>query len=158
MTRSLLRAQGVYLCLLSLQKELEDEDQWTPKERVWQRYDSKRNPLKLKLYPPLRNATKGVYLANGGNILKYKVKTNPFLKPRSNLLLIRLALQLVQKFEHKRKKEKNLPLDIHNEFQEDFVLVHKIHLMEHGGQAIKQVSKLEMIFEHTTSPKPITQK
>jgi hypothetical protein len=99
-----------------------------------------------------------VYLANGGNILKYKVKTNPFLKPRSNLLLIRLALQLVQKFEHKRKKEKNLPLDIHNEFQEDFVLVHKIHLVKHGGQAIKQVSKLEMIFEHTTSPKPITQK
>jgi hypothetical protein len=28
-------------------------------------------PLTLKLYPPLRNATKGVYLAKGRNILEY---------------------------------------------------------------------------------------
>jgi hypothetical protein len=30
--------------------------------------DSKRNPLKLKLYPPLRNIEEGVHLAKGGNI------------------------------------------------------------------------------------------
>jgi len=30
--------------------------------------------------------------------------------------------------------------------------------MKHGGQPIKQISKLEKIFEHPTSPKPITQK
>jgi hypothetical protein len=30
--------------------------------------DFKGNPLKLKLYLPLRNATEGVYLAKGGNI------------------------------------------------------------------------------------------
>jgi hypothetical protein len=30
--------------------------------------------------------------------------------------------------------------------------------MKHGGQLIKQVSKLEKIFERPISPKPITQK
>jgi hypothetical protein len=31
--------------------------------------DSEGNPLKLKLYSPLRNAMEGVYLVKGGNIL-----------------------------------------------------------------------------------------
>jgi hypothetical protein len=31
--------------------------------------DFKRNPLKLKLYPPLRNIAEVVYLVKGGNIL-----------------------------------------------------------------------------------------
>jgi hypothetical protein len=31
-------------------------------------------PFTLKLYPPLQNATKGVYLAKGGNILEYRAK------------------------------------------------------------------------------------
>ncbi len=32
--------------------------------------DSEGNPFKLKLYSPLKNTTKGVYLAKGGNILE----------------------------------------------------------------------------------------
>jgi len=30
--------------------------------------DSEGDPLKLKLYPPLRNAMEGVYFAKGGSI------------------------------------------------------------------------------------------
>ncbi len=36
--------------------------------------DFERNPFKFKLYPPLRNTTKGVYIAKGQNILEYKAK------------------------------------------------------------------------------------
>ncbi len=42
--------------------------------------DFERNYFKLKLYPPLKNATKGVYITKGGNILEYRVKVNAFLK------------------------------------------------------------------------------
>jgi hypothetical protein len=54
--------------------------------------DSKRNPLKLKLYPPLRNIIKGVHLTKGGNILKYRVKANALLKPRDSCPSTTLAL------------------------------------------------------------------
>ncbi len=103
--------------------------------------DFKGNPLKLKLYPPLRNVVEGVYLAKGGNILEYRAKANALSKPRSSRPLTTLALQLVQTFEHKRKKEKTPPLEIHNKVEEDFVVVHKKRLTKHGGQVVKQVSK-----------------
>jgi hypothetical protein len=48
--------------------------------------DSKRSPLKLKLYPPLRNATKG------GNILKYRAKANALSKSRSSCPSTRFTL------------------------------------------------------------------
>jgi hypothetical protein len=54
--------------------------------------DSKRNPLKLKLYPPLRNAMEGVYLAKGGNIQEHKTKVNALLKPMSSCLSTTLIL------------------------------------------------------------------
>ncbi len=54
--------------------------------------DFERNPLKPKLYLPLRNAMKGVYLAKGGNILEYKAKINALSKPRSNHPSTTLAL------------------------------------------------------------------
>ncbi len=54
--------------------------------------DFKRNILKLKLYPPLRNITKGVYLAKGGNIIEYRTKTNALSKLKINHPLITLAL------------------------------------------------------------------
>jgi hypothetical protein len=57
--------------------------------------DFERNPFKLKLYPPLRNATKGVYLVKGGNILEYRVKANALSKPRNNSPSFTLALHLV---------------------------------------------------------------
>ncbi len=41
--------------------------------------DSKKNPLKLKLYPPLKNVMEGVHLVNGENIIEYRVKVNAFL-------------------------------------------------------------------------------
>ncbi len=57
---------------------------------------------------------------------------------------------------HKLKKEKTFPLEIHDEVQEEFIVVRKKCLMKHGGQAIKQVSKLERILECPTLLKPIT--
>ncbi len=119
--------------------------------------DSKRNPLKLKLYPPLKNVAKGVYLANGGNILKYKAKKNALSKPRNSHPSTTLTLQLVQTFEHTHKKDKTPPLEICNEVQEEFVVVHKKRLTKHGGQAIKLVLKPERIFKCHALPKPIIQ-
>jgi hypothetical protein len=40
-------------------------------------------------------------------------------------------------FKHKHKKLKTPPLEIRNEFQEEFILVRKKHLIKHGGQTIK---------------------
>jgi hypothetical protein len=54
--------------------------------------DSERNPLKTKLYLPLRNTTKGVYLVKGENFLEYKAKTNALSKPRSSRPSTTLAL------------------------------------------------------------------
>jgi len=79
--------------------------------------NSKRNPFKLKLYPPLRNTEQGVYFAKGGNILEYRAKANALSKPRNNHPLITLVLHLIQKSKHKCKKEKTLPLE--KDFLED---------------------------------------
>jgi hypothetical protein len=111
--------------------------------------DSERNLFKLKLYPPLKNTIKGVYLAKVGNILNYRAKENALLKPSNIRLSTTLVLQPIQKFEHKHKKEKTPPLDIHDEIQEDFIVVHNKHFKKHGGQIVKQVSKLEKILKCT---------
>jgi hypothetical protein len=87
--------------------------------------------------------------------LEYRVKANALSKPKNIHLSTTLALQLVQKSEHKHKKEKTPPLEIHNEFQEDFIVVCKKHLTKHGGQVVKQVSKPERILERIILPKPI---
>jgi hypothetical protein len=113
-------------------------------------------PLKLKLYPPLKNTTESVYLAKGGNILKYMVKANALSKPRSSCALITLTLQLIHTSKHKCKKEKTPPLDIHDKVQKEFVVVHKKCLTKHEGQAIKQVSKPKRILEHPTLLEHIT--
>jgi hypothetical protein len=76
--------------------------------------DSKRNLFTLKLYPPLKNVAEDVYLVKGENILKYKVKANALSKPRSSCPSITLALQPIQTFKHKCKKEKTPSLDIHD--------------------------------------------
>jgi hypothetical protein len=68
--------------------------------------DFERNPFKLKLYPPLKNAVEGVYLVKGGNILEYRAKINALLKPRKSRHLKTLTLQLVQIFEHKTQGKK----------------------------------------------------
>jgi len=60
----------------------------------------------------------------GGNILKYRVKANALSKPRNNHPSTTLTLQLVQIFEHKRKKEKTPPLEIRDEVQKEFIIVH----------------------------------
>jgi hypothetical protein len=57
--------------------------------------NSQGNPLKLKLYPPLKNAVEGVYLAKGGNILKCRAKANALSKLKSSCLLKTLTLYLV---------------------------------------------------------------
>jgi hypothetical protein len=55
--------------------------------------DSKENLLKLKLYPPFKNAMEGVYLVKGGNIIKYRAKVNALLNPRKSHCSITLTLQ-----------------------------------------------------------------
>jgi hypothetical protein len=114
--------------------------------------DFKRNLLKLKLYPPLKNTTKNVYFVKGGNILEYKAKKDAFSKPRNSCPLITLTLQLVHMSKHKCKKEKTPPLEICDKIQKEFIVVHKKCLTKHEGQIIKQVSKLKRIFEHLTLP------
>jgi hypothetical protein len=113
--------------------------------------DFKGNPLKLKLYPPLKNVVKGVFLVRGGSILEYKAKVDALSKPRSSCPSTTLTLQPIQKSEHKCKKEKSLPLGIRDKVQEDFILVCKKCLTKHGGQIVKQVSKPQKILEHIVS-------
>jgi hypothetical protein len=36
-------------------------------------------------------------------------------------------------FEHKCKKEKTLPLEVHDEVEKKFVVVHKKYFTKHGG-------------------------
>jgi hypothetical protein len=115
--------------------------------------DFERNPFKLKLYPPLRNTAKGVYIAKGGNILEYRANANALSKPRNSRPSITLALKLVQTYKHKRKKEKTLPLDIRNKVRKDFVVVRKKCLTKHGGQIVKQVLKPKRILECLDSSK-----
>jgi hypothetical protein len=57
--------------------------------------DFERSLLKLKLYPPLKNATEGVYIGKGGNILEYRAKVNALSKPKNNHPSITLTLQLI---------------------------------------------------------------
>jgi hypothetical protein len=118
--------------------------------------DSERNYFKLKLYPPLKNATKGVYIVKGGNIMEYRVKVSAFFKQKNSRRLTTLTLQPIQTSKHKLKKEKAPPLDICNEVQKEFVVACKKCLMKHGGQAVKQVLKPKKIFKHITSLKPLT--
>ncbi len=119
--------------------------------------DSKRNPLKLKLYPPLRNAMKGVYLTKGGNIIEYRAKANALSKSRNSRPSTTLVLHPVQTSEHKYKKEKTLALEICNKVEKEFVIIYNKHLTKHGGQVIKQVlnDEPEKIFERLVSLKPI---
>ncbi len=48
-------------------------------------------------------------------------------------------------------------MEICDEIQKKFVVVYKKHLTKHGGQVVKQVSKLKKILEHLTLLKPMTQ-
>jgi hypothetical protein len=63
--------------------------------------DFKGKPLKLKLYPPLRNVVEGVHIAKGISILEYRAKVNALSKPRINHLSFTLALKGVQTSKHK---------------------------------------------------------
>jgi hypothetical protein len=44
--------------------------------------DNNKNQFTFKLYPPLRNATKGVIVIEGGNVLEDRTKLEASLKPR----------------------------------------------------------------------------
>ncbi len=51
----LLRGQeGVYLCLFSLQKKFEDDDQWTPKKGVWQICGFWRESSQIEVVPTIK--------------------------------------------------------------------------------------------------------
>jgi hypothetical protein len=54
--------------------------------------DSEKNLLKLKLYPPLKNTIKGMYIAKVGNIIECRVKANALSKPNNICLSTTLVL------------------------------------------------------------------
>jgi len=56
------------------------------------------------------------------------------------------------------RRRKPCPWRFVMKFKKKLLLFEKKCFMKHGGQLIKQVSKLEKIFERPISPKPITQK
>ncbi len=117
--------------------------------------DSKGDLLKLKLYPPLRNAMEGVYFVKGGSIWNIRWK-QMHCQNQGAFALQLIVFRPVQKYEHKRKKEKTPPLEIRDKVQKDFIVVCKKCLTKHGGQVVKQVSKLEKIFERIISLEIIT--
>jgi len=59
-------------------KELEDENQWAPQEGVWQSYGFRRKSSQIEVVPTIKNVAEGVHLVKGGNILKYRAKTNAY--------------------------------------------------------------------------------
>jgi len=62
------------------------------KKRCKKVVDFEGNFFTLKLYPPLQNTTKGVYLAKGGNILESKAKAEALPKVKHNCPSSTLAL------------------------------------------------------------------
>jgi hypothetical protein len=50
--------------------------------RVAKIVDNNNNQFTFKLYPPLRNTTKGMIFTKGGNVLEDRTKLEASLKPR----------------------------------------------------------------------------
>jgi hypothetical protein len=96
-----------------------------------------------------------VHLAKGGNILEYRANAFALSKPNSSCPSITLALQAIQTFEHKRKKEKALPLEIRDEISKEFVVVYKKCFMKYGSQLVKQVFETRNFFQVPALSKPI---
>jgi hypothetical protein len=95
MPQSMLRRQGVYLCLLSLQEELEDADQWAPKTGVWQSCGFQMESSQTEVVPTIKKCGGGCVPCEGWKHMEYRVKVNALSKPRSYHPLITLALQLI---------------------------------------------------------------
>jgi hypothetical protein len=57
-----------------MQEELENEDQWASKEKVWKGGGFQREFFHLEIIPTITKHSRGVYLAKGGNILEYEAK------------------------------------------------------------------------------------
>ncbi len=96
-----------------------------------------------------------MHLAKGGNILEYRANAFALSKPNSSCPSITLALQAIQTFEHKRKKEKALPLEIRDEISKEFVVVYKKCFMKYGSQLVKQVFETRNFFQVPALSKPI---
>lgn len=73
--------------------------------------DFEKNSLTSKLYPPLRNVAKGMYLAKGGNILEYRAKAKALPKIRHSCPSSTLVLQGKETLQHKWKKKRTPPLE-----------------------------------------------
>ncbi len=98
--------------------------------------DDNKNQLTLKLYLPLKNVTKGIILAKGGNVLEYMAKLEASSKPLHSCTIVTKTIPPMQQ---KRKKEKNFPLDNFNDDVSDVVkhgLTHKKNLTTLGSQKI----------------------
>ncbi len=116
--------------------------------------DDHGNQLTLKLYPPLRNTTKGNILAKGGNVLEYKMKLEASSKPKHSRPIVTGIVPLVQQ---KRKNKKNPILE---SFDDDVSqatkhgLACKKHLTRPGGQQdLDHIKKTTRNLQLQFSPK-----
>ncbi len=80
--------------------------------------DNNENQLTFKLHLPLKNVTKGIILAKGGNVLEYMAKLEASSKPMHSCAAI---TKTVPPMQQKRKKEKNPPLDNFDDVVSDVV-------------------------------------
>ncbi len=90
--------------------------------------DDNKNQLTLNLYLPLKNITKGIILAKGGNVLEYRAKLEASLKPMHSRAIV---TKTVPPMQQKRKKEKSPPLNNFSDNVSDAAkhgLTHKKHL------------------------------
>jgi hypothetical protein len=137
----LKRQEGVYLCLLSLQEELEDADQWTPKERVWQSCGFRREFFQAEIVPTINKHSGRCVSCEGWKHSEIQGEGECIVKAKERSPFDYINFTVSIEVWTQAQEGKTLPLDICNEVQEDFVLVHKKCLLKQGGQAIKQVSK-----------------
>ncbi len=58
--------------------------------------DDNKNQLTLKLYLPLKNVTKGIILAKGGNVLEYMAKLEASSKPLHSCTIVTKTIPPMQ--------------------------------------------------------------
>jgi hypothetical protein len=64
------------VCIAHLKKKKKPRINEHCHKRCDKTFDLDEKPLKLKLYPPLRNMAKGMFPLKGGNVLDYKARVD----------------------------------------------------------------------------------
>jgi hypothetical protein len=66
MLQSLSRGQeGIYLCLLSIQKKLENDDQWALKKGAWQSCGFQKESFQTEVVPIIKKRKRGCSFCKG---------------------------------------------------------------------------------------------